>query len=421
MAVVIKSIKARELLDSRGNPTVEVEMRSDEHSVRAMVPSGASTGKYEALELRDNEKRFHGKGVLKAMSNVNTVIVKKLIGMKVESQEQVDSMLVKLDGTTDKSKLGANALLGVSLSLARLRAKHAEMELYEYLIAELKPKEKWLLPTPFCNIINGGEHAGNDLAVQEFMVVPVGAKTFSEGMRAVSEVYHELKQLLKSNYGRVAINVGDEGGFAPPLRETEEALLLIIEAIDKAGHGKMMKLALDVAASEFFVDDVYKIDGKTLNWEDLLVKYENLIDDYPFVSIEDPFDQDAFEHFAEMTSAFGEQVQIVGDDLLVTNPARIKVALKHKSCNALLLKVNQIGTLTEAVEAAKLVQKSGWNVMVSHRSGETEDPFIADLAVGLGAGQMKCGAPARGERTAKYNQLMRIEEELGKKAKYGPE
>ena len=418
MALTIKSVKGREVLDSRGNPTVEVELRSDNSVGRAMVPSGASTGKYEALELRDSDERFHGKGVLKAVSNVNTVIARKLIGMSVTDQGEVDEFLIDLDGTPDKSKLGANALLGVSLAVARLRAAHAGLPLYGHLTAELKPKEKWLLPVPFSNVINGGKHAGNDLAVQEFMIVPVGAKNFSEAIRSVSEVYHELKKLILKNYGKNAINVGDEGGFAPPLKETEEALLLIIEAIDRAGHSKSMKLAIDAAASEFFAEGSYRIDGKTLNAEDLLVYYENLIEEYPFVSIEDPFNEDGFNHFAELTAAIGSKVQVVGDDLLVTNPRRIKVALKQRSCNALLLKVNQIGTLTEAVQAATMVQKSGWNVMVSHRSGETEDTFIADLVVALGCGQLKCGAPSRGERTAKYNQLLRIEEELGKRARY---
>lgn len=418
MALTIKSVNGREVLDSRGNPTVEVELRSTKHTARAMVPSGVSTGKYEALELRNGDARFHGKGVLKAVANVNTVIAKKLTGMSITSQEEIDNILLKLDSTADKSKLGANAILGVSLSLARLRAAHAGLPLYEHLTAELKPKQKWLLPIPFCNVINGGSHAGNNLAVQEFMIVPTGAKSFSEAIRSVSEVYHELKKLILKNSGKNAVNVGDEGGFAPPLDETEEALLLITEAIDRAGYGKSIKLALDVAASEFFAKDSYHIDGKILSAEDLLVFYEKLVEEYPFVSIEDPFDQDSFGHFADLTAAIGNTCQIVGDDLLVTNPCRIQVALKQKSCNALLLKVNQIGTLSEAVQAAKMVQKAGWNVMVSHRSGETEDSFIADLAVALGCGQLKCGGLSRGERTAKYNQLLRIEEELGKKARY---
>lgn len=418
MALIIKSVKAREVLDSRGNPTVEVELGSDRHTGRAMVPSGASTGKYEAHELRDGDGRFHGRGMLKAVANVNTVIAKKLAGISVTSQEEVDSLLLKLDGTADKSKLGANALLGVSLALARLRAAHAGLPLYEHLTAELNPKQKWLLPVPFCNVINGGKHAGNDLAAQEFMIAPTGAKCVSDGIRAVSETYHELKALILKNYGKNATNVGDEGGFAPPLDETEEALLLITEAIDRAGHSRIMRLALDVAASEFFAGGTYSIDKKTLSADDMLVLYEELAEEYPLVSLEDPFEQDDFEHFAELASTLSGKVQVVGDDLLVTNPNRIKIALKHKSCNALLLKVNQIGTLTEAVEAARMVQKAGWNVMVSHRSGETEDPFIADLAVSLGCGQLKCGGPSRGERTAKYNQLLRIEEELGKKAGY---
>lgn len=418
MALIIKSVKAREVLDSRGNPTVEVELGSDRHTGRAMVPSGVSTGNYEAHELRDGDGRFHGRGVLKAVANVNTLIAKKLVGMSVTGQEQVDTLLLRLDGTADKSKLGANAILGVSLALARLRAAHAGLPLYEHLTAELKPKRKWLLPVPFCNVIEGGKHAGNDLAAQEFMIAPIGAKCVSEGIRAVSETYHELKALILKNYGKSATNVGDEGGFAPPIDETEEVLLLITEAIDRAGHGKVMRLALDVAASEFFADGIYRIDRKTLSADDMLVLYEELCGEYPLVSLEDPFEQDDFEHFAELASSLGGKVQIVGDDLLVTNPNRIKIALKHKSCNALLLKVNQIGTLTEAVEAARMVQKAGWNVMVSHRGGETEDPFIADLAVSLGCGQLKCGGPSRGERTAKYNQLLRIEEELGKKAGY---
>lgn len=411
--VKITAVRAREVLDSRGNPTVEVELSSGKLTARALVPSGVSTGKNEALELRDGDARFHGKGVRKACANV-MAMEKQLSSAELADQQQLDELLLRLDGTADKSKLGANALLGVSLAAARLFALEAGKELHEHLARLCAPKEKNLLPIPFCLVLEGGKHAGNELAVQEFMVAPVKAKSFSEGIRMVSEVYHELRGLLLTSHGKSAVNVGDEGGFAPQLATTEEALVLITDAIDKAGHGKVMRVAIDAAASEFF-HGTYRIDGKELTAADLLVHYEDILDDYPMVSVEDPFEQDAFEDFAKMTSAFG-CTQIVGDDLLCTNPARIRIAAEKKSCNALLLKVNQIGTLSEAIASAKLAEGHGWKVMVSHRSGETEDTFIADLAVALGCGQLKSGAPCRGERTAKFNQLLRIEE--SRKARY---
>ncbi len=419
MAFTIKNVKAREVLDSRGNPTVEVELSSDRFRARAMVPSGVSTGKYEAHELRDGDaKRFLGRGVLTAVGNINGPMARKLAGFSVGSQHEVDSLLLNLDGSADKSRLGANALLAVSLAAARLGALHAGMPLYEHLTDTFKPKEKFLLPVPFSNVIEGGKHAGTRLAVQEFMVVPVGAKSFSDGLRQVSEVYHTLKGLVQKNYGVAAVNLGDEGGFAPPLDETEEVLILLTEAIELSGHAKSVKLAMDCAASEFFKDGAYHLDGKSLSPEELIVHYEGLVEEYPLISIEDPFEEDSYAHFAELANMFRGEVQIVGDDLLVTNKTRINEGIAKKSCSALLLKVNQIGTLSEAMEVAELVQKAGWRVMVSHRAGETEDSFIADLAVGIGCGQIKAGAPARGERTAKYNQLLRIEEELGTKARY---
>ncbi|MBW3003544.1 phosphopyruvate hydratase [Candidatus Woesearchaeota archaeon] len=400
----ITKIKGREVLDSRGNPTLEVEVTAGKVTGTAMVPSGASTGKHEALELRDKDKRYFGKGVLKARDNVNR-ISKKVIGMDVSRQDDIDDEMVALDGTPDKSRLGANAILGVSLAVARTAAMLKGKELYEYLGTSYK------LPVLFANIINGGRHAGNELEFQEFMIAPVKAKSFPESVRIVSEVYHQLQKIVLRNFGKNAVNVGDEGGFAPPISRPTQALRMIEKAVDELGYNKEVRFAIDVAASEFYKKGYYHLENKKLTSDKLLDYYERLINQYPeIISIEDPFDQDDFVGFNSITKNIN--VQIVGDDLLVTNIKRLRTAIREKLCNALLLKVNQIGTLSEAMEAANLALKNKFKVMVSHRSGETEDTFIADLAVALGCGQIKLGAPCRGERTAKYNRLLRISESV---------
>jgi len=427
----IMAIRAREIFDSRGNPTVEVDLCTETALFRAAVPSGASTGIYEALELRDADKtRLLGKGVLKAVANVNNIIAPKLVGMDVTKQSELDKMMVEaLDGTQNewgwsKSKLGANAILAVSMAACRAGAAASGMPLYQY-IAKLanKPTDKFVMPVPSFNVINGGSHAGNRLACQEFMILPVGASTFKEAMEIGAEVYHTLKTCIKKKYGQDACNVGDEGGFAPNVQDNDEALDVLMDAIQKSGHEAKVKIGTDVAASEFYNADTkaYDLDFKNPDSApemkktagELIDYYKNWMSKYPLVSIEDPFDQDDWDAYKLMMEAVGNDVQIVGDDLLVTNPNRIKKALEVGACNALLLKVNQIGSITESLDAATMSQKSGWGVMVSHRSGETEDSFIADLVVGLRTGQIKTGAPCRSERLAKYNQLIRIEEELG--------
>lgn len=416
----IQSIKARQILDSRGNPTIEVELKSESAVGSAAVPSGASTGIHEAHELRDGRKAFGGKGVLKAVNNVNKKISPELVGIDVNAQEKLDSTMIKLDGTKNKKKLGANAILGVSMAATRAGAVCHNLPLFEYL-ASLYGNNRPTLPMPFANVLNGGVHAGNGLKIQEFMIVPIKAKSFSEAVRMISETYHVLKDILKESFGPEATNVGDEGGFAPPLNDADEALELLEVAIEHAGYKGKVKIAIDAAASEFYNKkmDRYEIEaGRYLTREEMLGYYEALLMKYPIICVEDPFAEDDFEGFKMFTKQFSKQIQIVGDDLLVTNSDRIAKAIQGKMCNALLLKTNQIGTITEAMKAAHLAHKAGWAVMVSHRSGETEDPYIADLAVGLGAGQIKLGAPCRGERTAKYNQLLRIEEELGKSAKF---
>ncbi len=415
----LTTIHARQVFDSRGNPTVEVEVAAGGLKAKAMVPSGASTGIHEAVELRDDAVQYNGKGVLQAVDNVNTIIAKALKGIDPTQQKKIDNLLLKLDGTTNKGKLGANALLGVSMACARLGALCKGIPLYEH-ISKLSGR-KIVMPIPFANIINGGEHAGNKLTPQEFMIVPTGASSFTEATQIVTETYHLLKKIIAKQYGKEATSVGDEGGFAPPLDSFEEALDLIMEAIKKSGWSDKLKIALDPAASEFYVKKHYDVGLKILRPSQLVDHYRDLFKKYPIVSVEDPFEQDDFESFkALMQSMKGmkQKPQIVGDDLTVTNVKRIRLAAKEKLCNALLLKVNQIGTITESIDAALLAFKHGWNVMVSHRSGETEDPFIADMAVGLGSGQIKLGAPCRSDRVAKYNQLLRIEEALGKKAKY---
>jgi len=408
----IKSIKAREVLDSRGNPTVEVEVYANGSMGRAIVPSGASTGIYEAVELRDKKKRYGGKGVQKAVSNVNKILSKKMKGIDITDQRLIDQTMIDIDGTENKKKIGANAILGVSMAAARCAAKIQNQTLYSYL-----NKKANTIPIPFANIINGGKHAGNELNMQEFMIAPIKAKNFSNATQMVAETYHVLKDIIQKRYGLNAANVGDEGGFAPPISTPEEALAMIEDAISKAGYNKKIKIAMDPAASEYYSKGLYKPVDKSLKGEEIIEFYEDLAESYPIISIEDPFDQDDFSNFAEFTKR-NKKLQVVGDDLLVTNPQRIRVAQEKKLCNALLLKVNQIGTLSQAIDAANMSLRNKWGVMVSHRSGETEDPFISDLAVALGNGQIKLGAPARSDRVAKYNQLLRIEEELGRKAKY---
>jgi len=433
----ICQLRAREIFDSRGNPTVEVDLCTEVALFRAAVPSGASTGIYEALELRDEDKgRLLGKGVLKAVANINNIIAPKLIGLCVTNQAAIDKLMVEeLDGSKNewgwsKSKLGANAILAVSMAVCRAGAAANEMTLYQY-IAKLsgKPTDRFVMPVPSFNVINGGSHAGNRLACQEFMILPTGAKSFKHAMEIGAEVYHTLKTVIKKKYGQDACNVGDEGGFAPNVQDNNEALDVLMEALKKSGHEDKVKIGTDVAASEFWKADIkkYDLDFKNSNGsspemqksaEEMIDYYKSWFDKYPFVSIEDPFDQDDWEAYSKFQAAVGQGMQIVGDDLLVTNPTRVRKALDCKACNALLLKVNQIGSVTEAIEAATISMSAGWGVMVSHRSGETEDSFIADLVVGLRTGQIKAGAPCRSERLAKYNQLLRIEEELGSLCSY---
>ncbi|KAK2179022.1 hypothetical protein NP493_518g00039 [Ridgeia piscesae] len=425
----IKAIHARQIFDSRGNPTVEVDLTTANGMFRAAVPSGASTGIYEALELRDNIKaEYHGKGVLKAVSNVNKLIAPALVGktLDVADQKAIDKIMLDLDGTENKSKLGANAILGVSLAVCKAGAAKKGVPLYQH-IADLAGNKGVIMPVPAFNVINGGSHAGNKLAMQEFMLLPTGATSFTEAMRMGSEVYHHLKSVIKGKYGQDACNVGDEGGFAPNIQNNEEGLDLLKTAIEKAGYTGKIKIGMDVAASEFCKDKKYDLDFKNpnskpadyLSSDQLLKIYEGFVSKYPVVSIEDAFDQDDWDAWTKMCG--GLKIQLVGDDLTVTNPKKVKEAIDRKACNALLLKVNQIGSVSESIQACKMAQAAGWGVMVSHRSGETEDNFIADLVVGLCTGQIKTGAPCRSERLSKYNQLLRIEEELGSKAKYAGE
>ncbi|CAD5114359.1 DgyrCDS3496 [Dimorphilus gyrociliatus] len=424
----IKAIKARQIFDSRGNPTVEVDLTTDKGMFRAAVPSGASTGIYEALEMRDKATEYHGKGVLKAVNNVNTVIAEALVDKPLDltKQDKMDKLMIDLDGTENKAKLGANAILGVSMAICKAGAAAKGVPLYKH-IAELAGNKELILPVPAFNVINGGSHAGNKLAMQEFMLLPTGAKSFTEAMRMGSETYHHLKSVIKAKYGQDACNVGDEGGFAPNIQNNEEGLELLKTAIEKAGYTGKIKIGMDVAASEFCKDTKYDLDFKNpksdpASWissSKLLDIYKGFVKNYPVVSIEDPYDQDDWDAYVEMCKAL--DIQIVGDDLLVTNPKRVQTGIDKKACNALLLKVNQIGSVTEAMEACKMSMDAGWGVMVSHRSGETEDTFIADLVVGLCTGQIKTGAPCRSERLAKYNQLLRIEEDIGQGAKYAGE
>ena len=414
----IESVYAREILDSRGNPTVEVDVElADDSFGRAIVPSGASTGGYEAWEKRDqDEDRYGGKGVLQAVSAVNGEIQRAVQGMDATDQVLIDRTLLELDGTENKERLGANAILGASLAVAKAAADSVNLPLYQYLGGPIART----LPVPMMNIMNGGKHAAGSTDLQEFMVMPVGAPTFAEALRWGVEIYHSLKKVLSAKGFRTT--VGDEGGFAPHLSANKEAFDLIMEAIEKAGYtaGDQVMLAMDAAANEFYEDGKYHLqtEGRTLNGAEMVDFYAAWVDEYPIISIEDGLDEDDWQSWTLMMERLGDKIQIVGDDLLVTNTNRIRMALARHAANSLLCKVNQIGTLTEAITAVELVQRHGWTAVVSHRSGETEDTTIADLVVALNAGQIKTGAPARTDRVAKYNQLLRIEEDLGQAAVY---
>jgi enolase len=411
----IKNIKAREILDSRGNPTLEVELETELGKFLASVPSGASKGEHEAVELRDGGERYFGKGVKKAVKNVNEIISKKLEGFDVTKQKEIDEALIELDGTENKSKLGANAICGVSLVVCKAGAKAKNLPLYQY-VRELYNLQltTYNLPRPSFNVINGGVHAGNDLDFQEFMICPK-TKSFSENLRIGAEIYHKLKEIITKKYGKLATNLGDEGGFAPPIKDPEIAIKLILEAVKILNYQNKISIILDVAASQFFDGKKYKTKIGNFSGEELTNFYLKLIKKYPIEGIEDPFAQDDFESWQYLKSKIKNQkskILIIGDDLTVTNPKRIKLAKEKSLCNGIIVKINQIGTVTEAIEAVKLAKSFGWKIMVSHRSGETTDDFISDFAVGIGADFIKSGAPARGERVAKYNRLLKIEEEL---------
>ena len=417
----IRDVYAREIIDSRGNPTIEVEVLVGEDTVgRAAVPSGASTGKYEAVELRDGEDRYGGKGVQRAAEHVNDQLARAVIGMNVFDQAALDEVLIKADGSKNKKNLGANALLGVSLAAAKAAANALKVPLFRYL-GGVNARE---LPVPMMNILNGGAHADNTLDIQEFMIMPVGAPSFKEGLRMCAEIYHTLKALLKEN--GLSTAVGDEGGFAPDLPDAKDALRFLKEAVEKAGYemGKDIQIALDVAASELYNKDFrkYEFPGESRmqgqkivrSAEELIEYYEDLSLEFPIRSIEDPLDEEDWDGWELLTTRLGNEIQLVGDDLFVTNVERLKKGIEQNAANAILVKVNQIGTLTEAIDAIEMAQKAGYNAIISHRSGETEDTTIADIAVAFNTGQIKTGAPCRSERVAKYNQLLRIEEELGR-------
>jgi len=413
----ITDVKARQVLDSRGNPTVEVDVWTRDRSMgRGTVPSGASTGIHEALELRDGDmKRFHGKGVLKAVSNVNNRIRSRVMGKDARAQREIDGLMIALDGTSNKKRLGANAILGVSMAVAKVAASSQGKSVYKYL----RDLPSYKLPVPMMNVINGGKHAGNKLAVQEFQIEPVGASSCSEAIRIGDEVYHSLGSVLKAEYGPGAINVGDEGGYAPPIEMTGDALEAILQAISDAGYDEsIVHVGIDAASSSFYngKDSTYQIDEKKLNSGELEDYYEKLVKTYPIRTLEDPFDEDDFDSFAQITRKLGNRIKIIGDDLYVTNPERIKRGLQKKATNAILIKLNQIGSVTETLDAIKMSREAGLDIVVSHRSGETEDTFISHLAMSQESLFIKTGAPARGERTAKYNELLRIEEELGSSA-----
>ncbi len=414
----IEYIHAREILDSRGNPTVEVDVKTESTHGRsgfgrASIPSGASTGSNEALELRDGGERYNGKGVLKAVENINNVIRRELIGMDVRRQREIDQTMIELDGTPGKSILGANAILGVSLAVARTAANSLDLPLYQYLGGN----NVFLLPVPTLNVLNGGKHAGNKLSIQEFMVQPKGAKSFREALQMAAETYHALGKILEKQYGKGSINVGYEGGYAPPLQNTADALDAVTKAIEAAGYTNEVSIGLDSAASEFYKNGTYYIDGKNLTPAELADYYVELTKQYNIALLEDPFHEDAFENFAELTRRLSNTI-IIGDDIFVTNTRLLAKGIEMGAANALLLKVNQIGSLSESFDAARMAHKNKYKVIVSHRSAETEDTSIADISVALGAELIKTGAPARSERTAKYNQLLRIEEELKSEAQY---
>lgn len=409
----IKYVHARQVLDSRGNPTVETDVRTEAGFFgRGTVPSGASTGIHEAVELRDGDQKFYrGLGVLKAVRNVNEVIAPKLVGLNPCDVGSVDRLMLNLDGSVNKGKLGANAILSVSMAVARAGAACSGVPLYRFL-AE---KEVYRLPVPMMNVVNGGKHAGNELSVQEFLLEPVGADSFSDALRMGSEIYHVLKEVLRDEYGVSATNVGDEGGYAPPMVNTKQPLESISKAIKKAGYDdSAVRVGMDAAASGFYDTSTkkYRIDGKTLSGSELLDYYISIVEEYRINTLEDPFDEDSFEDFASITEKLGKKVMIIGDDLYVTNPERIKRGLAMHATNSVLIKLNQIGSVTETMEAVNLCHSSGLSTVVSHRSGETEDVFISHLATAVGSSFLKAGAPARGERTAKYNELLRIEEGL---------
>jgi enolase len=411
----IQKIHAREILDSRGNPTIEVDVFTPKGFGRASVPSGASTGTNEALELRDADpNRYEGKGVLTAVKNVNTIIQKELLGLDVRNQREIDELMIELDETDNKSSMGANSILGVSMAVAKVAADSLDIPLYRYLGGS----NAFTLPIPIMNVLNGGKHAGNELAIQEFMIQPKGAETFYEALQIGVEIYHVLGKSLGKKYGSSSTNVGYEGGYAPKMSESTEALDSLVQAIEEAGYTESeVTIGIDAAASEFYEGGFYTIDGKKLTAQELLDYYVELVNSYPILSIEDPFFEEAFEDFAALTNELWDTI-IVGDDLFVTNIERLSKGVDMGAANALLLKINQIGTLSESFDAASMASRNGYTVIVSHRSAETEDTTISDLAVAIGAEMIKTGAPARGERTAKYNQLLRIEEDLGEVAHY---
>ncbi|MEF9941812.1 MAG: phosphopyruvate hydratase [Lachnospiraceae bacterium] len=421
----ITDVYAREILDSRGNPTIEVEVLADgKYLGRAAVPSGASTGQYEAVELRDEEKRYSGMGVQKAVDHVNTIIAREIIGVNIYEQAFIDSLLLKIDRTSNKSYLGANATLGISMAVARTAAKALHMPLYAYLGGIHSTK----MPVPMMNILNGGKHADNTIDIQEFMIMPIGAATFAEGLQMCAETYHALKKILQQR--GLHTGVGDEGGFAPNLPDAKEALQLMVDAIHEAGYqeGTQIGFALDVAATELYDKKTgrYSFEGEgkmhghkiSRSTEELIDYYEDLISEYPILSIEDPLDEEDWDGWELLTTRMGQEIQLVGDDLFVTNTRRLKKGIEQHVANAILIKVNQIGTLTEAINAITMAKQAGYHTIVSHRSGETEDSFIADLAVAFRTGQIKAGAPCRSERVAKYNQLLRIEEKIGDISEY---
>ena len=411
----IQKIHAREILDSRGNPTIEVDVFTPKGFGRASVPSGASTGTNEALELRDADpNRYEGKGVLTAVKNVNTIIQKELLGLDVRNQREIDELMIELDETDNKSSMGANSILGVSMAVAKAAADSLDIPLYRYLGGS----NAFTLPIPIMNVLNGGKHAGNELAIQEFMIQPKGAETFYEALQIGVEIYHVLGKSLGKKYGSSSTNVGYEGGYAPKMSESTEALDSLVQAIEEAGYTESeVTIGIDAAASEFYEGGFYTIDGKKLTAQELLDYYVELVNSYPILSIEDPFFEEAFEDFGALTTELWDTI-IVGDDLFVTNIERLSKGVDMGAANALLLKINQIGTLSESFDAATMASRNGYTVIVSHRSAETEDTTISDLAVAIGAEMIKTGAPARGERTAKYNQLLRIEEDLGEVAHY---